>query len=61
MCKFSLLFIWKTDIYVNIHTLHIVVNEINSTRKRKEFAISVQMTYILEIKTDNHLHCTVKM
>lgn len=29
--------------------------------KEKKLAISVQMTYILEITTDNHLHCSVKI
>lgn len=58
---FFLLFIRKSGIYV-IHTLLIVVNGINSVRKRiKKIAISVQMTYILEITTDNHLHRTVKI
>lgn len=27
----------------------------------EKLAISVKMTYILEIMSDNHLHCTVQM
>lgn len=61
MQVFSFLFIRKVDIYVIIHTLRVVVNEINNARKRKKLAIIVQMTYILEITIDNHLHRTVKI
>lgn len=53
----------KTNMYVVVGYASFWIKLIRLKRKEKKnrLAINVQMTYILEITTDNHLHCTIEM